>query len=411
MAATAARAAAPSTLARLEAALRAVPFPAARQAKPALRAPAEPALAKPMHAKPMHAKPMHAKPARAKPAPSVPTLAESAVAARAMASLTARRLARAAASAATASAATASAAAANAAANAAAAAPRAPRRNDPSPSRWRYRLDRLQRRGSVQFALRHLTGPAAALALGAWVWSQEPVWIWIEDQIAAASDAIAARPEFAVTQLDITGGGPRLRALARDEIALTGPVSSLMIDLAALRQRVEALPGVASARLSIGPDGVLRAALIERVPVALWRWEGQLSLIDRDGVVIGPVAARADRPGLPLLIGGGADRAVAEALALTARAAPLADRLRALVRVGERRWSVALDRDQLIELPAGAPESALARVLALDAAEDLLARDALVIDMRLPDRPTLRLSARAVGELKRLRALAAGKDA
>jgi cell division protein FtsQ len=256
-----------------------------------------------------------------------------------------------------------------------------------------------------------LTGPAAALALGAWVWSQEPVWIWIEDQIAAASDAIAARPEFAVTQLDITGGGPRLRALARDEIALTGPVSSLMIDLAALRQRVEALPGVASARLSIGPDGVLRAALIERVPVALWRWEGQLSLIDRDGVVIGPVAARADRPGLPLLIGGGADRAVAEALALTARAAPLADRLRALVRVGERRWSVALDRDQLIELPAGAPESALARVLALDAAEDLLARDALVIDMRLPDRPTLRLSARAVGELKRLRALAAGKDA
>jgi cell division protein FtsQ len=290
-------------------------------------------------------------------------------------------------------------------------APRSGRRNDPSPSRLRYRLSRLGRRASVQFALRHLAAPLGLVALGVWLWNQEPVWFWAETKIAQVSDAIAARPEFAVTDVSITGGGPRLRLQAREELGLTGPTSSLALDLVALRQRVEALPGVASARLSIGPDGVLRAALTERIPVALWRWDGQLSLVDRDGVVIGPVAERADRPGLPLLIGPGADRAVPEALALVARAGPLTDRLRALVRVGERRWSVALDRDQVIELPAKQAESALGRVLALNAAEDLLARDATVIDIRLPHRPTVRLSPRAVVDLLHLRAMVAGEDA
>jgi cell division protein FtsQ len=285
------------------------------------------------------------------------------------------------------------------------------RRSDPSPPLWRYRLDRLRRRASVQFALRRLSAPLLLVAVGAWLWNQQAVWVWGDRQIAELRQTIAARPEFAVTGLAISGGGPRLRTLAHEEISLKGPVSSLELDLDALRKRIEALPGIASARLTIGPDGILRAALTERIPVALWRWEGQLHLVDREGVVIGPIAARADRPALPLIIGAGADRAVPEALALQARAAPLHHRLRALVRVGERRWTLALDRDQVIMLPAKDAEPALARVLALDAAEDLLAREVMVIDMRLPQRPTLRMTDRAVAELLRLRAIVAGEDA
>ena len=263
----------------------------------------------------------------------------------------------------------------------------------------------------MQFALRRLSAPLAMLALGVWLWNQQAVWVWGDRQITELREAIAARPEFAVTGLAISGGSPRLRTLAHEEIGLKAPVSSLALDLDALRKRIEALPGIASARLTIGPDGMLRAALTERVPVALWRWEGQLHLVDREGVVIGPVAGRADRPALPLIIGAGADRAVPEALALHARAAPLHDRLRALVRVGERRWTVALDRDQAIMLPAKGAEPALARVLAIDDAEDLLAREVTVIDMRLPQRPTLRLTDRAVAELLLLRAVVAGEDA
>jgi hypothetical protein len=60
-------------------------------------------------------------------------------------------------------------------------------------------------------------------------------------------------------------------------------------------------------------------------------------------------------------------------------------RLRGLVRIGERRWDVVLDRDQRILLPADRRRGALERVIALDEAHELLARDIAVVDMRNPD--------------------------
>jgi cell division protein FtsQ len=150
---------------------------------------------------------------------------------------------------------------------------------------------------------------------------------------------------------------------------------------------------------------------VQRAPAALWRWDGQLHLVDRDGVLIAPVARRSSRPDLPLIVGEGADRATPEALSLFARAEPLADRLRGLVRMGERRWTLAMASGLLVHLPERGAEASLSRLLALDRAEDLLEREVTVIDLRLPDRPTLRLSPRAVSELERVRALIEGEDA
>ena len=73
------------------------------------------------------------------------------------------------------------------------------------------------------------------------------------------------------------------------------------------------------------------------------------------------------------------------------------------MRVGERRWDVVLDRDQRILLPTEAPVRALERVIALSEAQDMLERDVAVIDMRLADRPTLRMTAEATENWWRIR--------
>jgi cell division protein FtsQ len=52
---------------------------------------------------------------------------------------------------------------------------------------------------------------------------------------------------------------------------------------------------------------------------------------------------------------------------------------------------VVLDRDQRIMLPEDDPVTALQRVIALDSAQDMMARDLVVVDMRNPARPTVRL--------------------
>ena len=67
-----------------------------------------------------------------------------------------------------------------------------------------------------------------------------------------------------------------------------------------------------------------------------------------------------------------------------------------------------LVRDQRIQLPETAPIIALEKVIALDKAQDLLARDISVIDMRNPVRPTLRLAEPALEELTRIRAIERG---
>ena len=66
-----------------------------------------------------------------------------------------------------------------------------------------------------------------------------------------------------------------------------------------------------------------------------------------------------------------------------------------LARVGARRWDVMLDRDQAILLPETDPVTAFERVIALDQSQGLLAHDIVAVDMRLPGRPVLRLSADA----------------
>jgi cell division protein FtsQ len=126
-------------------------------------------------------------------------------------------------------------------------------------------------------------------------------------------------------------------------------------------------------------------------------------LVDAGGHRTGQISARSLRGDLPLIAGQGADRAAPEALALVAAAGPLLPRLRGLVRMGDRRWDLVLDRDQRILLPETNPVRALERLLALDQAEGILSRDITAVDLRLDHRPTLRLSADAAETLRQIR--------
>ena len=138
----------------------------------------------------------------------------------------------------------------------------------------------------------------------------------------------------------------------------------------------------------------------ERQPVLIWRDAKGLTMIDATGHRVAGLALRGDRPDLPLVVGEGADIAAPEALAILEAAAPLTPRLRGLVRMGDRRWDIVLDRDQRIELPEAGAVAAVERLLALDQAEDILARDILTVDLRNDHRPVLRLAPDALNAMR-----------
>jgi cell division protein FtsQ len=118
--------------------------------------------------------------------------------------------------------------------------------------------------------------------------------------------------------------------------------------------------------------------------------------------------ARLERPDLPLLVGLGADRAVPEALALLSAAAPIADRIRGLARVGERRWDVVIEPDIRLMLPETDPVPALEQIVALHQANQLLDRDISAVDLRNPARATLRLNGAAAESFRQIKQIPTG---
>lgn len=272
---------------------------------------------------------------------------------------------------------------------------------DPAPSRLGYRYQRMMLtpgfRGTVRIGVPILLILAIA---GSW-YSKPENRAQLAATIAETRQSFEQRPQFMVRSMDVQGGDLDALPVVAAVLPTAFPVSSFDLDLEAMRTDIEALDPIKSASIRLGQDGALQVQLVPRVPVALWRDGATLRLIDAESVVSGQIAARAERLDLPLIAGDGAEDNIAEALDLFAAAGPLMSRVRGLVRMGERRWDMVLDREQRILLPGDEPVAALERVIALNDAQDMLNRDVSVVDMRNSDRPTLRMNEEAAETMRR----------
>lgn len=282
---------------------------------------------------------------------------------------------------------------------------RARLKRDPAPSRWAYRMHRMWLTPYFRLMLRKglptlvIVG-GLALSLG-----NDARQAAMVNALVGLRTQFEARPEFRVGLISVDGASIDLAEAIRAKLNLALPMSSFDIDLDAARARVEQLDAVASAVLRVRAGGILHVAITERVPVIVWRKGDGLELLDATGHRVAGLAARSDRPDLPLIAGDGAAAAADEALAIYAASAPILGRVRGLVRMGERRWDIMLDRDQRILLPPDNPVQAVERLIALDQVQDLMARDILTVDLRNEHRPILRLSPFALEMLRQGRGI------
>lgn len=280
---------------------------------------------------------------------------------------------------------------------------------DPAPSRVAYRLHRLWLTPLYR-ALLFKGLPAFALILGAGVWFNLPERAQALVQLASdLRTQLEERPEFQVSELSIMDASQELSEDIREVLGLDLPISSFRLDLPEMRALLEGLDPVARAELVVRTGGILEIRIEERVPAIVWRSGAGLELLDIAGHRVAALPGRALRPDLHLIAGDGAGAHVPEALAIFARAAPLAGRVRGLVRVGERRWDIVLDRGQRVLLPETGALAAVDQLIVLDRAHDLLERDIGVIDLRDRARPTLQLREPAVEQLREKRMTQPGK--
>ena len=262
-----------------------------------------------------------------------------------------------------------------------------------------------RRRARVKFALPVWTWPAvklcavagfAALAVGG------PWALW------RAGIAQQALGQVAQTAVALTG----VAGLVVEKVVVEGQVETkgqdvltalnvrpgmpiLAVDPRAARDRLEQIPWVREAAVERRMPGIVQVRLVERVPMALWQHAGRFVLIDRHGAQIETHdVGRFNK--LPHIVGEDAGAAAGELLRVLAAEPALQARVIAAVRVGGRRWNLRLDSGQDVMLPETNPAAAWTQLADLEREQSVLSRDLKVIDMRLPDRLTLKLNPSAL---------------
>lgn len=248
-------------------------------------------------------------------------------------------------------------------------------------------IDRLMARVPVSQATLQraatwsILGVAGVAALGV------ASWLGVPGMVGTAVAEQVGNAGFRVEKIEVRGV-KRMDAMTVYAVALDQKSRAMpLVDLNGVRDKLLQYGWVQDAHVSRRLPDTLLVRIVERTPAAVWQDQGQLSLIDRDGVYLEPVATDA-MPDLPLVIGPGADRQEPAYQQLMTAAPALKPRVRAATWVGNRRWDLLFQSGETLSLPEGDVDAAAAlrKFAELDGTRSLLGKGWVKFDMRDPTR-------------------------
>ncbi len=213
--------------------------------------------------------------------------------------------------------------------------------------------------------------------------------------------ATASTFGFAINDVKVSGNKETSDIDILGQLDLDGETSLVGLSVDEARKSIAKLPWVEKAEVRKVYPGTVLVSLDERKAYAIWQNDKDLSLIDANGDTIVPF-----RPGhfnaLPLVVGEGAEKRVKGFIDEVAAYPAIANRVRAYIRVGDRRWDLLLDNGVRVMLPEDEPMKALAQVQRMDQDKHLLSRDILTVDLRLEDRVTVELTGSGMEQRQKL---------
>ncbi|RLQ88179.1 cell division protein FtsQ/DivIB [Notoacmeibacter ruber] len=204
----------------------------------------------------------------------------------------------------------------------------------------------------------------------------------IGGHVSTIAAATANATGFGVAELAVAGNRFTDETEIAHAVGLDDGKALLGFSVAEARNAVVALPWVKSAEVRKTYPSRLTIDVTEHKPAALWQMGSLVQVIDRSGAVLAPYEGVV-LSGLPLVVGEGAAENARQISDLVAAYPTIADRVRAFIRVGHRRWDLQLDNGVTVKLPERRPAEALARLEEGNLFGELVARDISSIDMRI----------------------------
>lgn len=216
------------------------------------------------------------------------------------------------------------------------------------------------------------------------------------EAVARTADSAAASIGFEIENIEVAGVSGARAQEVRAVIVPDGRRSVLSLDPIDVKARVERLDWVQSAQVRRLWPSTLVVEVERRRAYALWRDDGELSVIDSNGQRL-TAESVADHQGLPLVVGANAGPAARPLLVALENLPNVRARLKQIVRVNNRRWNVELASGAIVVLPEEGAELALARLETLHAEHALLDRPVAALDMRAPGRLAVRVHPELAG--------------
>ena len=270
---------------------------------------------------------------------------------------------------------------------------------DPAPSIISYRLMRLMLIPRLRLILT-LGIPSLVIFCGTLILFLN---INVHENIEAFKKdlkrVLVERPEFMIKVASVDGASDELAHEIREIMPLDFPVSYFDLDIKYLHKVLNDIPAVASAAIKVTVSGVLQIDISERIPAFIWRKDDVISVIDEKGEFIRLATSRLDYPELPVVVGEAANLSIADISSLMEDNQYFLDQVRAFVRVGERRWDLVLDNNLRIMLPQAEFLAAFDRLMLMSESGSLFSNQLSSIDMRLVERPTVRVGAALMDRL------------
>ena len=227
--------------------------------------------------------------------------------------------------------------------------------------------------------------PAAGVVAAA-IWIAQPGML---DDIRAGFMSATVDAGMTVQRIDTEGGERTTADAIRAAVGVDIGTPIFAVDLAAARDRVQAIGWVESVTVERRLPSTLHVRVVERTPVALWQRSQRLVMVDRAGAEIGaePVSQFAH---LPVVVGDGALLHMPTLLDAMAADPALSRRVQAAIWIGGRRWTLHFDSGLEAKLPESEVGAAWARLVREIGDRRLLDEPIAVVDLRLPDRTILR---------------------
>lgn len=209
-----------------------------------------------------------------------------------------------------------------------------------------------------------------------------------------------AEQGFTVQNVDLTGRDKVSAEFVMQALQIKRGMPILSYDPKAAQERLVENPWLRSAKVERRLPDTIFIRITERKPAARWQVDGKLALVDATGVAL-PTDTMEQYQYLPIIIGQNARHKLIDLFTLLAAEPAIGKQVSAATWIGNRRWDLKLKNNMLVRLPAHEPELALSHLARLHDKEQVLGRDLVSIDLRLPHKAVLQPTPRANALIER----------